>query len=49
MGQGDVDFYKEKINSARFFADQFLVEATSFHEKIVSGSISITSSDFSNS
>ncbi|MBT4934877.1 MAG: acyl-CoA dehydrogenase [Rhodospirillaceae bacterium] len=47
MGQGDPAFYKAKINSARFFADQVLVEAASHCEKIVSGSVSITQSDFS--
>ncbi|MBL6930655.1 MAG: acyl-CoA dehydrogenase [Rhodospirillales bacterium] len=47
MGQGDAAFYKAKIISARFFADQVLIEAASYHEKIVSGSVSITASDFS--
>ena len=45
-GIGDPEFYKAKVVSARFFADQVLVEAPSHSEKIVSGASSITTSIF---
>jgi len=46
-GQGDVAFYKAKVISARFFADQVLSETEGDLQKIVSGASSITDSDFS--
>jgi len=45
-GTGDTAFYKGKVISTRFFADQVLVEAPSHLERIISGTFSITSSDF---
>ena len=45
-GIGDPEFYKAKVVSARFFADQVLVEAPSHSEKIISGASSITTSIF---
>ncbi len=45
-GVGDPEFYKAKIVSARFFADQVLVEAPTTCEKIISGATSITASNF---
>lgn len=45
-GEGDPEFYKNKVISARFFADQVLVEAPTHAEKIVSGSAAISASDF---
>lgn len=46
-GQGDMTFYAAKIISARFFADHVLIDAPGHLQKIVSGSSSITGSDFS--
>ncbi len=46
-GEGDPIFLKDKILSARFFADQVLVEAPMHKEKVVDGAESILASDFS--
>ena len=45
-GEGDPEFFKAKVISARFFADQFLVEAPAFAEKVMAGGSSITASNF---
>ncbi len=45
-GDGDPEFFKAKVISARFFADQVLIEAPVHSEKVISGSSSITAVDF---
>jgi len=45
-GEGDQEFYKAKVISARFFADQVLIEAPVHSEKVIFGASSITACDF---
>ncbi|MBL6931995.1 MAG: acyl-CoA dehydrogenase [Rhodospirillales bacterium] len=46
-GEGDPEFYKAKIISARFFADQVLIEAPMLSEKVTTGAPSITAFNIS--
>jgi 3-(methylthio)propanoyl-CoA dehydrogenase len=45
-GEGNPEFYKAKVISARFFADQVLIEAQMLSQKVITGAPSITGSDF---
>jgi 3-(methylthio)propanoyl-CoA dehydrogenase len=40
-GEGDVKFYQAKISTARFFADHFLSQASSFRTVILEGSAGV--------
>ena len=46
QGEGDPVFYKAKVISARYFADQVLIEAPTLAEKIMTGASAILASDF---
>ena len=40
-GSGDVDFYRAKIGTARFYADHFLSQASGLRQSIVEGSAGV--------
>jgi hypothetical protein len=40
-GEGDADFYRAKIATARFFADHILSQANGLHHAIVAGSAGV--------
>jgi hypothetical protein len=40
-GEGDADFYRAKITTARFFADHILSQATGMRHAIVEGSAGV--------
>jgi hypothetical protein len=40
-GEGDADFYRAKITTARFFADHFLSQADGMRHAIVEGSAGV--------